>query len=307
MLTLYIISTNLNFNQNEFIIYPNGLVNSNRFNAKDGLVFFGINKKYCDFIFPMKFNKNKNIENNNNNNENNDNNEKNEKNENKIENNEKNEKIENNENIINKNENIINNNNNENYYDQSPFFVIYFNILDESYYIKDTNKKIGALMKITSFEIKNNILLNIGSTYLVITFDFIKLKLTIKIFNNDVIQNKNIKENYDKKIFIFSDKENSIVNIGRCEQSDLFINDFNLSRNHCYIIYYFESKKLMIVDGDYNNSSKFSSHGTWVYISHSQKIENNFEFKINHTKFKILCSNFESIETENENINDNLI
>ena len=233
MLTLIITSTNLNFEQKEFIIYPNGLVNSNRFNAKDGFVFFGNDKKYCDFIFPEFKNKN----------------------------------------------NKINN-------FESPFFLIYFNIMDEFYYIKNTNKGLGAFLKISSYEIKKNILINIGSSYLVISFDFINLILTIKIFNNDVYQNKKIKENFEKKIFVFKNKENSIVNIGRCEQSDLFINDFKLSRNHCHIIYYFEQ------------------NGTWIYVSHSQKIENNFEFKVNNTKFKIVCSNFETIGTENENIND---
>ena len=252
MLTLIITSTNLNFEQKEFIIYPNGLVNSNRFNAKDGFVFFGNDKKYCDFIFPEFKNKN--------------------------------------------NKNINN--------FESPFFLIYFNIMDEFYYIKNTNKGLGAFLKISSYEIKKNILINIGSSYLVISFDFINLILTIKIFNNDVYQNKKIKENFEKKIFVFKNKENSIVNIGRCEQSDLFINDFKLSRNHCHIIYYFELKKLLIVDGDYNNSSICSVNGTWIYVSHSQKIESNFEFKVNNTKFKIICSNFETIGTENENIND---
>jgi hypothetical protein len=49
-----------------------------------------------------------------------------------------------------------------------------------------------------------------------------------------------------------------------------------------------------------------SVNGTWVYVSHSQKIEHNSEFKVNNTRFKILCSNFEAIGTENENINDDL-
>ena len=189
---------------------------------------------------------------------------------------------------------------------ESPFFLIYFNIMDEFYYIKNTNRGLGALMKISSFEIKTNVLVNIGSTYLVISFDFANLKLTIKIFNNDVYQNKKTKENFEKKTFHFKNKENSIVNIGRSEQSDLFINDFKLSRNHCHIIYYFELKKLLLVDGDYNNSSLCSVNGTWVYVSHSQKIEHNSEFKVNNTRFKILCSNFEAIGTENENINDDL-
>lgn len=268
ILTLLILSTNLNFEQKEFLIYPNGLVNSNRFNAKDGFVFFGNDKKYSDFIFP-------------------------------------------NENFKNKYKNVSNNNNSKNNSKnvnnfESPFFLIYFNIMDEFYYIKNTNRGLGALMKISSFEIKTNVLVNIGSTYLVISFDFTNLKLTIKIFNNDVYQNKKTKENFEKKTFHFKNKENSIVNIGRSEQSDLFINDFKLSRNHCHIIYYFELKKLLLVDGDYNNSSLCSVNGTWVYVSHSQKIEHNSEFKVNNTRFKILCSNFEAIGTENENINDDL-
>ena len=49
-----------------------------------------------------------------------------------------------------------------------PSFCIYFNTKDENYYIKDFNIGIGALMKIKKYKIENNILINIGSNYLVI-------------------------------------------------------------------------------------------------------------------------------------------
>ena len=65
--------------------------------------------------------------------------------------------------------------NNENYEGDDfygRYFMIKFNPDDLNYYIKDLGKGIGTFIKIQEWtEIKNNLLLNIGENYIVLSFD----------------------------------------------------------------------------------------------------------------------------------------
>ena len=153
-LDLTVVSSSLNYDQNNYFITPSGLKNSKR-NAKDGIVLFGYERKNNI----KKESGNINTDNNN---------------------------IYSNDNInsnINKDLEIIDdfllndfvfpieeNEENNGLY-EFPNFAIYYNINDGNYYIKDFNTGVGALMKIKKYKMDKNTLINIGSNYLVIYID----------------------------------------------------------------------------------------------------------------------------------------
>lgn len=59
----------------------------------------------------------------------------------------------------------------DNYNNKGKFFKIYFSLIDLNYYIKDLESGNGTFMKIQSkYNLSNNSLINIGDSYMVITF-----------------------------------------------------------------------------------------------------------------------------------------
>lgn len=161
-----------------------------------------------------------------------------------------------------------------------PSFAIYFNTTDESYYIKDLNTGVGALMKIKKYKIMNNTLINIGSNYLVIYLE--EDKIIIKIFNNTILENNANGENCDCKEFTIDKSKNSFITIGRSQNNDISIEDMELSKVQCCIEFNSNENAFYLYDGD---SKKESTNGTWVYILNPKQITNNFLFKAEHTLF----------------------
>ena len=267
-LELTVVSSSLNYDQNNYIITPSGLKNSKR-NAKDGIVLFGYERKNNI----KKESNNINTDNNN---------------------------IYSNDNInnnINKDLEIIDdfllndfvfpieeNEENNGLY-EFPNFAIFYNIKDNNYYIKDFNTGVGALMKVKRIQMDQNTLINIGSNYLVLYIN--NNLITFKIFNNSTISEgknneDNFKQNYETKEYKVKENEDCIITIGRSQKCDIIIEDMMLSKIQAYIEYDSKTKKFYLNDGD---GTKESTNGTWVFILNATKITNNFMFKAEHTLF----------------------
>ena len=178
----------------------------------------------------------------------------------------------------------------DNDYDDK-FIGIHFQIkYDENnfkYYIKDLGSGYGTFVKLTEpIKIKNNLLINIGDTFIVFTINEGKEKnenLILKIFTG----------NEQNEIFEFNPKKKNII-IGRDTTSDVYIEDKMLSRKHCCI--YYENNEnnnegrnnWFIKDGDL--SGKKSTNDTWIYALEDILINDQMIFKTNHSLFKCNCS-----------------
>ena len=260
ILNITLISPSLNYNKHNFEITPYGLKNSKR-GAKDGIVLFGYERK------------NKN----NNSNENLDN---------------LNSEINNNSGNTEENDSFLLNDfvfpvemKEDNYgLYEFPNFAIYFNVKDKSYYIKDFNTGVGALMKIKKIKMEKNTLINIGSNYIVVNIE--NDKIIIKLFNHTILENKksedNKGQNYIIKEFTINSNKNSFITIGRSNKCDITIDDVMLSKIHTCIEYNAAKKIFNLYDGD---SQKESTNGTWIFILNPVKITDNFMFKAEHTLF----------------------
>ena len=243
-LNLTIISTTLNYEKTTYIITPAGLKNSRR-KACDGIVLFGYEKKNLENE-NLKFEDDKN----------------------------------NNEIVVNDFVFPIENkeDDDKNNLYEFPNFAIYYNIKDNNYYIKDFNTGVGALMKITKFTMGANTLINVGSNYLVTYID--GNKITIKIFNNNNLENKEMSQNYES--FNFDLEQKNLITIGRSKKCDIVLEDMMLSKIQSTIEYNKKDECVYLYDGD---TKKESTNATWVFILNPFIITNNFLFKAEHTLF----------------------
>ena len=178
----------------------------------------------------------------------------------------------------------------DNDYDDK-FIGIHFQIkYDENnfkYYIKDLGSGYGTFVKLTEpIKIKNNLLINIGETFIVFTINEDKEKrddIILKIFTG----------NEQSEIFEFNPKKKNII-IGRDINSDVYIEDKMLSRKHCFIYYERDENNngggnnWFIKDGDL--SGKKSTNDTWIYALEDTLINDQMIFKTNHSLFKCNCS-----------------
>ena len=178
----------------------------------------------------------------------------------------------------------------ENDYD-NKFIGIHFEIrYDESnskYYIKDLGSGYGTFIKLVEpLKIKNNLLINIGDTFIVFSFkdnDERSENITLQIFTG----------NEQSEIYEFNSEKKNIF-IGRETSSDVYIEDKLLSRKHCYIYYNRndnnneEKNCWYIKDGDLNG--KKSTNDTWLYSLDDTLIYDQMIFKTNHNLFKCNCS-----------------
>ena len=269
ILNISLVSSSLNYNQQNFEINPYGLKNSKR-GAKDGIVLFGYEKK----------NKNNNTNTNTNNiNLNTDN-----------LNSDINNNTEENDNFL-LNDFVFPVEEREDNYGlyEFPNFAIYFNTKDKNYYIKDFNTGVGALMKIKKFKMDKNTLINIGANYIVVNIE--NNKIVIKIFNHTILENKKTEENKGQNCVIKEftvDNKNLFISIGRSEKCDVVIDDVMLSKIHTCIEYKPEKNIFYLYDGD---AKKESTNGTWVFIINPIKITDNFMFKAEHTLFIATLTN----------------
>ena len=262
-LNLSVVSTTLNYDKNSYDITPKGLKNSKR-NAKDGIVLFGYERKNNKSNDYLKSNDdNTNTFNNNNN-------------------------LYNDEigNDFLLNDFIFPIEDKEDNYSlyELPNFAIFYNMEDGNYYIKDFNTGVGALMKIKKYKMEGNTLINIGGNYLVVYIE--NNKITIKIFNNSILENTNKKDqntiSCDLREFEVDQSKNFVLNIGRNQNCNIIIEDMMLSKIQCRIEYCINDKCFYLYDGD---GKKESTNGTWVFILNPTKITNNFMFKAEHTLF----------------------
>ena len=137
-------------------------------------------------------------------------------------------------------------------------------------------------MKIKKYKIGNETLINIGANYLVINIE--NDNISIKIFNNSILEKNTEQRNFDIKKFKINKKVDKLITIGRNKKCDVVIEDMMMSKIQCCIKYKSKDKAFYLYDG---NSEKESMNGTWVYILNPIMITDNFTFKAEHTLFVI--------------------
>ena len=174
----------------------------------------------------------------------------------------------------------------DNEYDEK-FIGIHFMIrYDENkckYYIKDLGSGYGTFIKLVNpLKITNNLLINIGESFIVFNLDDDNKNISLKLFTGDE-QSETYEYTFNKKI----------ITIGRDKDSDVFIDDKLLSRKQCYI-YYQEDENddnnnytWFINDGDING--KKSTNDTWIYSIKDTLIYDQMIFKTNHNLFRCNC------------------
>ena len=169
------------------------------------------------------------------------------------------------------NNDIINTNSDIHYGVQ---FRIKFDIDEYCYYIKDCSygRGYGTFMKvINGMKIRDNMLINIGNNYLVITFgvddsepeenntiDENQKILSIKVFGGDLV-------NYS---YAFNANQVNKILIGKDEKCNVVLIDELLDDVHCMIE--FKNNKGWILYDGYEN--KNSENGTWVSLAEDTQI-----------------------------------
>ena len=158
-------------------------------------------------------------------------------------------------------------------------FMIKYNEDKFKYYIKDLGCGYGTFIKlINRLKIVNNLLINVGDTFIVFALNKENDQLILKLFTGDE-QSETYEYSPDKKI----------ITIGRDKSSDIYIEDKLLSRKQCYIYYNEdeneeEKSNWFIKDGDINGKS--STNDTWMYTFKETLIYDQMVFKTNHNLFK---------------------
>lgn len=161
-------------------------------------------------------------------------------------------------------------------------FQIRYDNDTKKYYIKDLGNGFGTFIKlINEQKIKDNLLINIGETYIVFSFNNDnENEIIIKLFSGEEQQNT----------YSFNSDNQKCIIIGRDSYlCDIIIDDKMLSRVHCCINYKEkgEEKGWYIKDG--NLQGKKSTNDTWFYSAEETLIYNQMIFKTNHNLFKCLC------------------
>ena len=161
-------------------------------------------------------------------------------------------------------------------------FVIKYDENNYKYYIKDLGSGYGTFIKLVSpLRIINNLLINIGDTFIVFSLNEKNENISLKLFTGDE-QTETYEFTPDKKI----------ITIGRDKMSDIYIEDKLLSRKQCYIYYKNDENdkqknKWFIKDGDIKG--KKSTNDTWMYSFKDTLIYDQMIFKTNHNLFKCNC------------------
>ena len=161
-------------------------------------------------------------------------------------------------------------------------FQIRFDNITKKYYIKDLGNGFGTFIKLINEEkIKDNLLINIGETYIVFSFnDINENEITIKLFTGEE-QRNSYSFNCDNQKCIIIGRDSSIC--------DVIIDDKMLSRVHCCINFKEKDniKGWYIKDG--NLQGKKSTNDTWFYSAEETLIYDQMIIKTNHNLFKCLC------------------
>ena len=161
-------------------------------------------------------------------------------------------------------------------------FQIRYDNDTKKYYIKDLGNGFGTFIKlINEQKIKDNLLINIGETYIVFSFNNDnENEIIIKLFSGEEQQNT----------YTFNSDNQKCIIIGRDSYlCDIIIDDKMLSRVHCCINYKEKKKKKGWYIKDGNLQGKKSTNDTWFYSAEETLIYNQMIFKTNHNLFKCLC------------------
>ena len=160
-------------------------------------------------------------------------------------------------------------------------FQIRFDNNTKKYYIKDLGNGFGTFIKLINEEkIKDNLLINIGETYIVFSFnDSNENEITIKLFTGEEQRNT----------YSFNCENQKCIIIGRDSSTcDVIIDDKMLSRVHCCINYKEKDKIKGWYIKDGNLQGKKSTNDTWFYSAEETLIYDQMIFKTNHNLFKCI-------------------
>ena len=161
-------------------------------------------------------------------------------------------------------------------------FQIRYDEINYKYYLKDLGSGYGTFIKLTdSIKIKNNLLINVGDTFIVFIFNEDEK-------NNNIIVLKIFTGKEENKIYEFNSKEKSNITIGRDISNEVQIEDRMLSRKHCHIYFKKDEGEWYIKDGDLEG--KKSTNDTWLYSLEDTLIYDQMIFKTNHNMFKCVLS-----------------
>lgn len=160
-------------------------------------------------------------------------------------------------------------------------FQIRYDENNFKYFIKDLGSGYGTFIKLTdSLKIKNNLLINVGETFIVFIFN--------EDENNNNILLKIFTGKEENKIYKFnSDKKSNII-IGRDISNEVQIEDKMLSRKHCHIYFKKDEGEWYIQDGDLEG--KKSTNDTWLYSFEDTLMYDQMIFKTNNIMFKCVFS-----------------
>jgi len=161
-------------------------------------------------------------------------------------------------------------------------FQIRFDNETKNFFIKDLGNGFGTFIKLINEEkIKDNLLINIGETYIVFSFNNDnENELTIKLFTGDE-QRNSYSFNCDNQKCIIIGRDSSLC--------DVIIDDKMLSRVHCCINYKEKENEKGWYIKDGNLQGKKSTNDTWFYSAEETLIYDKMIFKTNHNLFKCLC------------------
>ena len=158
-------------------------------------------------------------------------------------------------------------------------FQIRYDNTSQKYFIKDLGCGFGTFIKlIDELKIKENMLINMGESYIVFSFGDgeKKSEIIIKLFTGDE----------QISTFKFNSENQNCILIGRDSSlCDITVEDKMLSRVHCCLFY--KNEEWYIRDG--NLEGKSSTNNTWVYSAEENEIYDQMIFKTNHNLFKCIC------------------
>ena len=161
------------------------------------------------------------------------------------------------------------------------FFVIYFNSMNQSYFIRPYNNNI------------NFIIIKLDSSYIVHNKEYIVLsdyifQVNISVDNTLIISKVPTKKSSDEAVYKYKIDYGPIT-IGRDKNCTIsFPHNKSFSKVNTTIFYSKAKNGWIINDG----GEAPSTNGTWIMLRHSFELYNGCEFKtITNSKFKISYSN----------------
>lgn len=135
------------------------------------------------------------------------------------------------------------------------FFLIYYSIVSDSYFIRDLGTGPGVYIKLEySYKLTSDILLNIGETQL-----YFRLVLSENSYPNLLLT---VFGNTVKNYFFYAQEQHiSPIKIGRADDCDILIEDMLISKYQACILYS-HSKGWMFIDGNLIKQRP-STNGAW--------------------------------------------